>query len=258
MLRSAISMPAAACIAMFAMMQAAAESPSKPLTVFAAASLTDALTEVSNAYSSKSSTQIRHSFASSSALARQLEAGARADVFFSADVEWVDYLQARGLIVSSTRKNVLGNRLVLIAPSDSRVSLKLGRDVSLAATLGRGRLATGDPDSVPAGRYARSALTSMGMWNEVADRIVRTDNVRVALAYVARGEAALGIVYETDARMENKVRIVDIFPEDSHLRIVYPLALTHAAVPAAKDYAAFVAGDEAMKIFAKYGFAPAK
>jgi molybdate transport system substrate-binding protein len=217
----------------------------KPITVFAAASLTDALTEISNAYTKFSNVPVRLSFASSSALARQLEGGARADVFFSADVEWVDYLQARALINASTRKDVLSNRLVLIAPVDSKLQLRIAPNFPIATTLGKGRLATGDPDTVPAGRYARSALTSLGVWNDIAERIVRTDNVRVALAYVARGEAALGIVYETDALIEKKARIVDVFPADSHSPIVYPLALTRNAIPAAKDYAAFVASKDA-------------
>ena len=235
-----------------------ASDAAKPITVFAAASLTDALTEISNAYTKISNVPVRLSFASSSALARQLEGGARADVFFSADVEWVDYLQARTLINPSTRKDVLSNRLVLIAPVDSKLQLRIAHNFPIAATLGKGRLATGDPDSVPVGRYARSALTSLGVWSDVADRVVRADNVRVALAYVARGEAALGIVYETDALIENKVRIVATFPADSHLPIVYPLALTRTAAPAAKDFATFVAGKDAMAIFAKYGFSAAK
>jgi molybdate transport system substrate-binding protein len=231
-----------------------AAAPVKPLTVFAAASLTDALTEISNAYTQASHIPVRLSFASSSALARQLEGGARADVFFSADVEWVDYLQARKLIDASTRRDVLGNRLVLIAPTGNKVELRIAPNFPIAKTLGKRRLATGDPDSVPVGRYARSALISLGVWSDVADRIVPTDNVRVALAYVARGEAALGIVYKTDALIEKKVRIVDTFPMDSHSPIVYPLALTRNAAPAAHDYAAFVASKDAAAIFAKYGF----
>jgi molybdate transport system substrate-binding protein len=226
----------------------------KPITVFAAASLTDALTEISNTYTKISNVPVRLSFASSSALARQLEGGARADVFFSADVEWVDYLQARSLLDNASRKDVLSNRLVLIAPVDSKLQLRIAPNFPIATTLGKGRLATGDPDTVPAGRYARSALTSLGVWSDVAARVVRADNVRVALAYVARGEAALGIVYETDALIEKKVRIVDVFPADSHSPIVYPLALTRNAIPAAKDYAAFVASKDAAAIFAKYGF----
>jgi molybdate transport system substrate-binding protein len=226
----------------------------KPLTVFAAASLTDALKEVSDAYTKSTGIAVRLSFAASSALARQIEAGARADVFFSADTEWVDYLQQRSLVDPWTRRNVVGNRLVLIAPTDSKLNLKIGAHFPLAATLGRSRLATGDPDSVPVGRYARSALTSLGVWAEVADRVVRADNVRVALAYVARGEAQLGIVYETDALLEKNVRIVDAFPASSHTPILYPIVSTKNASAAAKKYAEFVSGAEAAAIFKKYGF----
>jgi molybdate transport system substrate-binding protein len=199
---------------------------------------------------------VRLSFAASSALARQIEAGAKADVFFSADVEWVDYLQARNLLDVATRKNILSNRLVLIAPTASTVTTTIAPNFPLVAILGRKRLATGDPDSVPVGRYARSALMSLGVWNDVADRVVRADNVRVALAYVARGEAMLGIVYETDALLEKKVRIVDVFPATAHLPIVYPLALTRNATQSVQDYAAYIAGKDAAALFKKYGFTP--
>jgi molybdate transport system substrate-binding protein len=171
-------------------------------------------------------------------LARQIEAGANADVFFSADAEWVDYLQARALIEPSTRQNALSNRLVLVAPADSQADLRIAPHFPLAAAIGKGRLATGDPDSVPVGRYARSALRSLEVWSDVADRLVRADNVRVALAYVARGEARFAVVYETDALIEK----------------MYPLALTRNAAPAANDYVAFVTGAAAAAIFKKYGF----
>jgi molybdate transport system substrate-binding protein len=226
----------------------------QPITVFAAASLTDALNEVNAAYTKAKGAEVRASFAASSALARQIEAGARADVFFSADVEWIEYLQQRQLLEPATRKNVLGNRLVLIAPLDSKAALNIRANFPLAATIGKSRLATGDPDSVPVGRYAKSALMYLGVWDSVQDRVVRAENVRVALAYVARGEAAFGIVYETDALIEKKVRVVDAFPANTHAPIVYPLALLKTASPAARDYAAFVAGKESAAIFSKYGF----
>ncbi|HYM35026.1 MAG TPA: molybdate ABC transporter substrate-binding protein [Steroidobacteraceae bacterium] len=224
------------------------------LTVFAAASLTDALKEVSDAYVKDGGVPTRLSFGSSSALARQIEAGAKADVFFSADIDWVDYLQARNLIAPSTRKNILSNRLVLIAAADNKINLRIAPNFALATAIGKGRLATGDPDSVPVGRYARSALMKLGVWDQIAGRVVRADNVRVALEYVARGEATLGIVYTTDALIEKKVRIVDTFPVNTHLPIVYPIVLTRSASPAAKSYEAFVAGSEAAAIFKKYGF----
>jgi molybdate transport system substrate-binding protein len=235
----------------------AAEKSKRSLTVFAASSLTDALEEVNARYTESSGINVRVSYAASSALARQIEAGAKADVFFSADPDWVDYLQARSLVDASTRRNVLSNRLVLIAPVDSSLSLRIAPNFPLAATLGKSRLTTGDPDSVPVGRYARNALTTLGVWNDVADRVVRADNVRVALAYVARGEAAMGIVYETDAMIEKKVRIVDTFPSSTHLPILYPIILTKAATTDAKNYQTFVAGADAATIFKKYGFSTA-
>jgi molybdate transport system substrate-binding protein len=224
------------------------------LTVFAAVSLTDALKEVSDVWTKANEVNVRLSFAASSALARQIEAGAHADVFFSADTEWIDYLQARKLLDSASRRNVLSNRLVLIAPASSQITLQIAPNFPLAETLADGRLATGDPDSVPVGRYARSALTALGVWNGVADRIVHADNVRVALAYVARGEATLGIVYQTDAFIEKNVRVVDVFPANAHLPILYPIALTRNAPAAARKYLAFVTSNEAAAIFKKYGF----
>ena len=158
---------------------------------------------------------VKLSFAASSVLARQIEAGGKADVFISADQEWMDYLQARNLIDKPTRRNLVGNRLVLIAPADSRIELKIAPGFDLAGALGRRRLATGDPDTVPVGRYARSALISLGVWDEIQDRLVRADNVRSAMMFVARGEVPLGIVYTTDALVDSKVRIVDTFPENT-------------------------------------------
>ena len=227
------------------------------LTVFAAASLTNALQDIGKAYTAKSGQPVKFSFASSSVVARQLEAGARADLFLSADTEWMDYVQARGLIDNDSRRNLLRGHLALIAPADSPVALHIAPGFRLAAALGpRGRLATGDPDYVPAGRYARSALTSLGVWADVADRLVRAENVRVALAYVARHEVPLGIVYETDARVEKGVRIVEIFPEGSHPPIVYPAAVTRKAGAGARDFNAFLRAPEGEAIFRRYGFTP--
>jgi molybdate transport system substrate-binding protein len=150
---------------------------------------------------------------------------------------------------------VLSNRLVLVAPADSRIELKIAPGFALGAALGsNGRLATGDPESVPVGKYARSALTSLGVWNDVADRLVRADNVRSALAFIARGETPLGIVYETDAKVEKRVHIVDYFPADSHPPIVYPIAVTAQARPAARRFVEFLRSAAAQDIFKKYGF----
>jgi len=233
-----------------------AESGKPVLLVFGAASLTDVLEEIGTSYSRETGQPVKFSFASSSTLARQIESGARVDVFASADLEWMDYLQSRNLIDVSTRRNVVGNRLVLIAPKDSTIAVRLGPNVPLAAALGRARLATGDPDTVPVGRYAKSALTSLGIWNQIADRLVRADNVRSAMAFVARGETPLGIVYETDAAVDKRVRVVDVFPADSHPPITYPVATTAVARNGAKQFVDYLFGDTAQAAFKKYGFQP--
>lgn len=226
-----------------------------PLTVFAAASLTDALQAVGKAYTAKTGTPVRFSFASSSVVARQLEGGARADLFFSADLDWMDHVQARDLIDRRSRRNLLRGRLVLIAPADSKTALRIARGFPLAAALGeRGRLATGDPDYVPAGRYARAALRALGVWPQVQDRLARADNVRVALAYVARHEAPLGIVYETDAKAETGVRVIGVFPQGSHAPIVYPVAIMRRASPGARGFYDFCNGPEGLAIFRRFGF----
>ena len=162
-----------------------------------------------------------------------------------------ELLQERHLIQDSTRHDIVGNRLVLIAPADSTVELKIGPGFPLAAALGQGRLATGDPSAVPVGRYAQSALRKLGVWKEVEDRIVRADSVRAALTFVDRGEAPLGIVYETDALVDKKVRVIDVFPADSHQPVVLPLALTRVAQPGAAKFAAFIASPAAAQIFSR-------
>ena len=241
------------CLTMSASLPAAEVQPSQIL-VFAAASLSDAIQEVSAAYEKTAHVTVKSSFDSSSVLARQIEAGAPADVFFSADTKWMDYLQSRNLIQAASRKNVLGNSLVLIAPSQSQIELKIAPHFPLAAALGTERLATGDPDSVPAGRYARSALTTLGVWGEVAPKLARAENVRVALLYVARGEAPLGIVYATDALADKGVRVVDTFPESTHEPILYPIALTKSAKSQAAGFVAYLTGPQGHGIFVKYGF----
>jgi molybdate transport system substrate-binding protein len=229
----------------------------QPVLVFDAASLTDVLDELGRTFTEKTHVQVKSSPAASSALAKQIEAGASADVFFSADLEWMDYLDQRKLLRPGSRHDVVLNRLVLIAPADSKVSLKIAPGFDLLGALGEGKLATGDPDSVPVGKYAHTALEKLGVWDRVSSRIVRAENVRAALAFVARGEAPLGIVYRTDALAEKRVRIVDVFPQDSHPPIVYPIALTTRASPQAQRFLDFVIGDAAKPIFRKYGFQPA-
>jgi molybdate transport system substrate-binding protein len=224
------------------------------ITVLAAASLTDALSEIGRVYQAKTGTLPLLSFAASSTLARQIEASGGADIFVSADSDWMDYLDDRGLIAHGTRKNLLGNRLVLIAPAGTRSTLAINPHFDLLGALHGGRLAIADPESVPAGRYAKTALTTLGVWNSAADRTVNAENVRVALAYVARGETPLGIVYATDAIGQKRVRVVGTFPENSHSPIVYPVALTRDAKPAARSFLDFLSGPEARTIFEKDGF----
>jgi molybdate transport system substrate-binding protein len=228
----------------------------KAITVFAAASLTNALQDLGDAFTKDTSIPVRFSFAASSALARQIENGSRADMFFSADLEWMDYLQARNLIQPATRHDVLGNQLVLIAPLDSKISLKIEPHFALTAAVGKSRLATGDPDSVPVGRYAHEALANLGVWDEVAPRLVRADSVRSALAFVDRGEAALGIVYATDAMVDKNVRVVGIFPASSHMPIIYPVALTSGARSDAAKFLAYIRGPAGDLAFRHYGFTP--
>jgi len=232
----------------------AADAKQTQILVFAAASLTDALGEIGAAYEKISPVQVKMSFDASSNMARQIEAGAPADVFFSADAQWMDYLQSRNLIQPSTRQNVVGNRLVLIAPAASQIKLRIAPHFPLAAALGNGRLATGDPDSVPVGRYARSALSALGIWDELAARLVRAENVRAALMYVGRGEAPLGIVYASDALVDKDVRVVDTFPANTHEPIVYPVALTKSARSEAAGFITYLASPHGHEIFVKYGF----
>ena len=234
----------------------AADDGKHPITVFGAASLTEVLQDLGDAFTKDTSIPVRFSFASSSALARQIENGAPADLFFSADLEWMDYLQARALIRTATRVDMVGNQLILVAPVDSKVALKIEPHFPLAATLGKGRLATGDPDSVPAGRYAKEALISLGVWDSVSARLVRADSVRAALAFVDRGETPLGIVYATDALADKKVRFVDAFPAESHEPIIYPAALTNVANADAAKFLAYMRGPAGDLAFKHYGFAP--
>jgi molybdate transport system substrate-binding protein len=216
--------------------------------------MSDVLSQLGSQYRLRTGRTVTFSFAASSALARQIEAGARADVFVAADEEWMDYLQQRGLIAAGSRRDIAGNRMVLIAPADSAVRVEFGERVDLGPALGTGRLALADPDIVPAGRYARSALQRLGAWTAVEHAIARAENVRVALAYVARGEAPLGIVYETDARIEPRVRIVARLPEDTHAPIRYPAALTRTAGGKGAGFLAFLVSAEARAVFDRYGF----
>jgi len=232
----------------------AADAPSSSLMVFGAASLTNVLQDIGTDYTRETGQQAQFSFAASSVLARQIEAGTRADVFVSADEEWMDYLATRTLIQPKSRHDIIMNRLVLIAPAANPITLKIAPHFALAAALGKDKLATGDPGSVPVGRYARAALTNLGVWSALAGHIVPAEDARAALAFVARGEAPLGIVYETDALVEKRVRIVDTFPEDSHAPITYPVALITTAKPGAGRFVAYLKSPAARAVFARYGF----
>jgi molybdate transport system substrate-binding protein len=226
----------------------------RTLLVFAAASLTDALREIGRAYTRQTGEPLEFSFAASSTLARQIEAGAPASVFVSADTKWMDALQERHMIDAPSRRIVATNRLALIAPAASRIELKLAPHCPLAAALGSGRLAIGEPASVPAGLYAHAALVTLGLWASVVDRLLPAEDVRAALEYVAHDEAPLGIVYRTDALIEPRVRIVDLFPAGSHPPITYPAAAVTGSGAGALRFVTFLGGAAAQEIFHKYGF----
>ena len=232
---------------------------SMEVLVFAAASLQTALDELAGPVDTATGVRIKISYAASSALARQVENGAPAEIFVSADLDWMDYLADRKLIRPDSRSNLVGNRLVLIAPKGAGPALKVERGFGLAAALGRDRLALANPDVVPAGKYARAALTSLGVWDSVANRIAAAENVRAALALVSRGESPLGIVYRTDAQVDSGVTVIDIFPESSHPPIVYPVALLPPASAKAARVLAFLKSPEAFAVFQRHGFtAPAR
>jgi molybdate transport system substrate-binding protein len=230
-------------------------SAQETLIVFAAASMKNAVDDINAAFAAKTSIKVNASYAASSALAKQIEQGAPADLFASADLDWMDYGSQKKFIKDDTRVNLLGNRLVLIAPKDSKLSdVSIGQGFDLAKLAGDGRIATGDVRAVPVGKYAKAALEKLGAWAAVEPKMAMAENVRAALSLVARGEAPLGIVYETDAKIEPNVKIVGAFPQDSYPPITYPVALTVNAKPAAMQYLSFLRSQTAKVIFEKYGF----
>jgi molybdate transport system substrate-binding protein len=224
------------------------------LTVFAPASLKESLDAAAQAYQRQAGVRLRVAYAASSALARQIEQGAPAQVFISADGDWMDYLQQRGRIDPASRRDLLGNSLVLIAPAGRARAVDLAKPGDLLQALGNGRLAVGQTTTVPAGKYARSALQHLGLWEAVLPRLAESENVRTALMLVARGEAPLGIVYASDAMAEPRVQVVARFPSGSHPSIVYPVATTTAAGPAAAAMVAWLGSPEAGAIFQRHGF----
>jgi molybdate transport system substrate-binding protein len=230
-----------------------AQNPS--LTVFAAASMKNALDEVNAAFTGDTGIKVTASYAASSVLIKQIQQGAPADIFVSADLDWMDFGSQKKLIKEETRLNLLGNRLVLVAPSDSNLAdVAIAPGFDLAGLAGDGRVATGDVSTVPVGKYAKTALQKLGSWPAVSSRMAMTESVRAALMLVARGEAPLGIVYETDARVEPRAKVIGVFPKDSHPPVTYPVAATVTATPDAALYLDFLRSGASKALFEKYGF----
>jgi len=234
-----------------------ANAQSDSMVIFAAASLKNALDEIASGWSKETSKPMpKISYASSSALAKQMEQGAPADLFISADLDWMNYVAKKDLIKTETRVNLLGNKIVLIAPKDSKAAVDVKQGFDLAKALAGGKLAMGNVDAVPAGKYGKAALEKLGAWNGVKDKIAQAENVRAALLLVSRGEAALGIVYSTDAAADPNVKIVGTFPADSHPPIIYPAAVTKDAKSAdAKPFLDYLKSAKARPAFEKQGFA---
>jgi molybdate transport system substrate-binding protein len=246
---------ALAAILTFAVSPHPAKAQDKSITVFAAASMNNALDDIDVAFTKQSGVKVVASYDASSALMKQIEGGAPADVFASADLKWMDYGSQKKLINDGTRVNLLGNVLVLIAPKDSKIDkVTIGPNFDLAGVAGDGRIATGDVQAVPVGIYAKAALEKLGVWVSVEPKMAMSSSVRAALALVARGEAPLGIVYSTDAKVEPGVKVVGVFPESSHDPIVYPAAATATAKPETTPYLAFLRSQTAKSIFENYGF----
>jgi len=237
-----------------ATLSAPAVAQDKGIIVFAAASLKNALDEANAAWQRETGRKAAISYAGSNVLAKQIEAGAPADIFVSADLDWMDEVASKGLIDPASRTNLLGNALVLIAPKDEGDVGALKPGVDLAVALKGGRLAMGNVAAVPAGKYGKAALEKLGAWESLKDRIAQAENVRAALLFVSRGEAPLGIVYRTDAASDPGVRIVGTFPEGTHPPIVYPVALTRTAQPDAKAFLDFLRSSKARPVFERQGF----
>ena len=234
---------------------APAVAQSHDVLVFAAASLKNALDEVAAQWQRESGKKVAISYAASNTLIKQIEQGAPVDIFISADLDWMDYGQQKGLIKPDTRVNLLGNRIVLIAPKDSTVSVNVQPGFDLAALLKGGRLAMGNVDAVPAGKYGKAALEKLGAWDGVKDKIAQAESVRAALVLVSRGEAPLGIVYQTDAASDPSVKIVGVFPENAHPPIIYPIALTKDSANAdAQAFLNYIKSPAARPAFERQGF----
>jgi molybdate transport system substrate-binding protein len=249
----------AGLLAALAILCGSAVSPAtaqdKTLTIFAAASMKNALDDIDAAFTARTGVKVNASYAASSQLAKQIEQGAPADIFVSADTDWMDYAVAKRTINEATRVNLLGNSIVLVAPKDSRIdNVTITQGFDLARLAGDGRIATGDVRAVPVGKYAKAALEKLGAWHAVEAKFAMAESVRAALTLVARGEAVLGIVYATDARIEPGVKIVGTFPADSHPPIIYPVAATSTAKPEANAYLEFLHSAAAKAALERYGF----
>ena len=247
----------AACFGMVAGLCAAgpARAQGADVVVFAAASLKNALDAVAAQWREESGKKAVISYAASSALAKQIEQGAPANVFISADLEWMDYLSGKGLIRAESRSNLLGNRLVLISPKDAATPVEIKRGFDLAKLIGQGRLAMANVEFVPAGKYGKAALETLGVWPSVSSRLAQAENVRATLLLVSRGEAAAGIVYQTDATADPNVAIIGIFPENTHPRILYPVALTtNGSAPVAEGFLSYLKSAKSKGVFEAHGF----
>ncbi|HKY92370.1 MAG TPA: molybdate ABC transporter substrate-binding protein [Nevskiaceae bacterium] len=241
------------CMLLALLVAAPAADAEDRVRVFAAASLTNALTEIGAAWEQAGHPKPVLAFGASSALAKQVEAAAPADLFASADLAWMDYLDRRGKVDAATRTNLLGNTLVLIVPKGRRLDIEMKPGFDFAAAFS-GKLCTGEPGVVPVGIYAKQGLESLGWWTAIASRVVGTDDVRTALAFVERGECAVGIVYATDAAISGKVEVLATFPPGSHEPIVYPFATVKGARPEASAFLDYLAGPDAAAVFTRYGF----
>jgi len=235
--------------------QSPARAQGGDLVVFAAASLKNALDAVNAQWQKETGKKAIISYAASSALAKQIEQGAPAQMFISADLDWMDYVAQKNLIKPDTRSNLLGNRIVLIAPKDNAQPIEIKAGFDLAKALGDGRLAMANVDAVPAGKSGKAALEKLGAWATVSSKVAQAENVRAALLLVSRGEAPAGIVYQTDAAADANVKVIGVFPEDAHPRIIYPIALTaNADHPDAKDFLAYIKSAKAKPVFEAQGF----
>ncbi len=251
-LRAAVIVIAASGLIVFGPLQPARAAD---VVVFAAASLKNALDDAAHTFEQQGGAPVRISYAASSQLAKQIESGAPADIFISADLAWMDYLQQRNLILPASRRNLLGNELVLVAPAGSGIKVDIKPGFDLVGLLHGGRLAMADPDSVPAGKYGKAALEKLGIWQQVMPHVAGAENVRAALLYVDRKETPLGIVYATDGAADPNVETAGVFPEHTHPPIIYPIALTAASKnPDASEFLAFLESPVARPAFQKQGF----